>query len=522
MMRGADPFLSAGRSEDDFELLVRRAFDNSLTELEFDELQSALRESSSNRQFYLDYASVHALLIQHHDVGETSVGSEQSTAQRRALYAGLTLSTLALGVLISVVWLRPIEAPHRMATPAPQPAIAPPIPPPVTPVAQLLEIVEPSEKGSVVRTMNQPLLPNQLLRGEALLTRVRFASGADIVLEAGGELRLTDSLACELLAGVLVCDVPKAAHGFSVRSGTAQLIDRGTSFGVTATPAGDCAVTVFSGVVDAQLESGRGAPLNLTTATAAQLTPGESRWRSIEFDATRFERPLGYQRGVVDYSDQVRCLAAPPPRLRCGELESPDTVFLIREATGLKWPASLRVDQSTPALFALLESQSRSRTGEAVISAEEWLIEDDGARTIRVNLATEDQPAAVTLDAGQSLNSYLLHFDPPGAPVVPTYDSGQTSPLDREGSVTFHGRILGLIWRQETLLATDRACGLRDTQYETTSARHRTLSWGSELTVSPDQRTLHFKFLSRKQVAQPLLGIDEVRVLVDSRPAPSE
>jgi ferric-dicitrate binding protein FerR (iron transport regulator) len=80
--------------------------------------------------------------------------------------------------------------------------------------------------------------------------QLEFYSGATLIVEGPAclELQATDRVRC--LYGKLRAHVPPQAHGFTVLSSTAELVDRGTEFGVEVAASGAMAVHVFRGKVE--------------------------------------------------------------------------------------------------------------------------------------------------------------------------------------------------------------------------------------------------------------------------------
>lgn len=112
----------------------------------------------------------------------------------------------------------------------------------------------PTETGARLR-------PGRLRLADGL-ARIVFDSGAEITLEAPGDLELVSAMGCVLHTGRLVAKVPPSAHGFGIETPTAFLTDLGTEFGVHVHDSSTADVQVFNGRVDVQhRSSGRTASL---------------------------------------------------------------------------------------------------------------------------------------------------------------------------------------------------------------------------------------------------------------------
>ena len=121
----------------------------------------------------------------------------------------------------------------------------------------------PTEPGSA-------LPPGRLHLIEGL-ARLRFHNGAEVTLEGPAELELISRLLCRLQSGSLVAHIPEAAHGFTVLTKEATLIDHGTDFGISTDRDGHASVLVMKGEVELRHVSG-GPALHLLTQQMASIT----------------------------------------------------------------------------------------------------------------------------------------------------------------------------------------------------------------------------------------------------------
>jgi hypothetical protein len=81
------------------------------------------------------------------------------------------------------------------------------------------------------------------------LARVRFDSGADVVIEGPAQWELLTSNSMKLLEGKVCARVGKEAQGFTVFTPCGKVLDIGTEFGVHVKPNGQADVQVFQGEV---------------------------------------------------------------------------------------------------------------------------------------------------------------------------------------------------------------------------------------------------------------------------------
>ena len=101
-----------------------------------------------------------------------------------------------------------------------------------------------------------------ILRLKSGLAQVVFYSGARVVIEGPAELQLISPVEAVCPLGRLLLEVPLPARGFRLRTPQLNVVDLGTSFGVSTT-AGQSEVHVFKGKVE------------LVSETAAKLSPDE-------------------------------------------------------------------------------------------------------------------------------------------------------------------------------------------------------------------------------------------------------
>lgn len=134
-------------------------------------------------------------------------------------------------------------------------------------VATLTQAKQCQWAGSSLPTVQGARLsPGTLDLLEGIAT-VRFDSGAEIVLEAPATVEVLDAMNCRLKKGTVVADVPPSAHGFSIDTSKAKVVDWGTKFGLSAGDNGNYRVQVLEGRVDVNHKD---------SAEVKQLTKGQT------------------------------------------------------------------------------------------------------------------------------------------------------------------------------------------------------------------------------------------------------
>jgi hypothetical protein len=251
---------------DDLLALCERLIEGTLTADERARLERLVLDDPEARRTYVEYMRLHAALAG--GTGHVAASTDTPPAapapkangwslRRRVAQVAVLGVALGLGAMVGLRWTgRP-------------PAI----------VATLVEAEGCRWDESSVPTAEGARLPAGRLRLHEGLARLVFASGAQIALEGPAELELVSPMSCVLHRGSLVANVPPPAHGFTVRSAQATLIDHGTEFAVTADAAGRTRVQVQSGLVEARhprgetlrLETGEGALLDAERVTRGRF-----------------------------------------------------------------------------------------------------------------------------------------------------------------------------------------------------------------------------------------------------------
>jgi len=142
------------------------------------------------------------------------------------------------------------------------------------------------------------------LRLESGLAQVVFYSGARMVIEGPAELQLVSPMEAVCRHGRLLLEVPLPAHGFRLRTPQLNVVDLGTSFGISAA-AGQSAVHVFKGKValgagtavkrfleegQAAVVQGKGEPRLMAASAQTFASLFEFQQRSLASEAFRYEQ----------------------------------------------------------------------------------------------------------------------------------------------------------------------------------------------------------------------------------------
>jgi len=83
------------------------------------------------------------------------------------------------------------------------------------------------------------------------LATLRFVSGAQVILDGPVELELLTAMSLKLEEGLLVSNIPESAHGFTILTPGAQVIDHGTKFLTRVSNGGE---TTLMDVLEGEVE----------------------------------------------------------------------------------------------------------------------------------------------------------------------------------------------------------------------------------------------------------------------------
>lgn len=145
---------------------------------------------------------------------------------------------------------------------------------------------------------------------DAGFLRIRFASGASVILEGPARLDVLGKNGARLRAGRAVADVPPEASGFAMESPDGRIIDLGTRFGLEVGT------------------RGRGTEVHVLEGLVRASVPGETAARELrESQALRIEA----RTATAMAADGTRFLTRLPPR---GASPAPYVHWSLDEASG--------------------------------------------------------------------------------------------------------------------------------------------------------------------------------------------
>lgn len=136
------------------------------------------------------------------------------------------------------------------------------------------------------------------------LAELELPSGATMVLQGPTVLDITSDNSARLLLGRLTAYVPKPAHGFTLQAEGVQVVDLGTSFGLSQDAGGIADLHVFAGEVAASARiDGVESTRRLNANEAVRIDPRGGSWAVVPCDPSRFIhglRPRGLSLDLAD------------------------------------------------------------------------------------------------------------------------------------------------------------------------------------------------------------------------------
>ncbi len=376
-------------------------------------------------------------------------------SRRRSLALGI--GSLA-ALLVVCVWLL-VPRPHL---PTPTTATAAPA------VATMIHAYEARwDLAHIAPIVGTELTsgPIKLIEG---LVEIRFKTGARVIVEAPAEMNLVDERTAYLTSGALTAYVPEPVTGFVVETPSVRVTDLGTQFGLLAYEGGATDVHMLSGSVRALFRGAEGDelpyPRHLYRNDAMSFDAAAGKVSHLDLDRERFALSWDDVLYKPRISGAIKFQRSVPSSLREDAVQSDRSIHLFLEATDVSLIHDVTVDINEP----------RQYQGH--------------------------QGLFLAIQAGLKVDSYLVHWDPASSDELTRIASG---------SVTFRRPIVGLIFNEGRLSATDSLFGAAATEYATYLVGRglETGTGGDSVALSQDRLTLQLELRAPS-------ALDEIRILV--------
>lgn len=435
--------------------LTLAALDGEANDSELQALTEILRESPEARDEYLKLVDLHAVLATElvpanvtptqASIAEPSKTTENSSRQWRLIAIGA--AALAASLLFAINWFGANDVAENTRT--------------FASIAQQANAVWESDAVAV----GDRLGPTTL-RLKSGIVRLEFDSDVEVTLKGPAEFKLVDIANAQLTSGSLTANVPPGAEGFTVDTPSVQVIDLGTSFGIDIGGDGFSNVCVFEGEVEISPQD---------TTKKRLLSEGESvrvgtdyAVEDIVFDGKPFEKMWPTASGIAGSSESMHFVPPWPKQIRF--IQSDDQIFVRAEASAVRLKTELNVSISQPS-----------------------------------ECTKVDDLTPATLQARQSVRSYILHYSP-------KTQLGSKRAKRISGSITFDRPVLGIIVSRDELVSSSRRFARRGAG-EGNQRRELDLTGqpdSDRIALSEDRKTITLDWVSPGRTS------DLVRVIVES------
>lgn len=258
------------------------------------------------------------------------------------------------------------------------------------------------------------------------LMRLDFSNGAKVTVEGPAEFEVIDDMRMILHRGVVTATIPESAIGFVVDTESAQVLDLGTSFGVSVDEEGLTDVCVFEGEVEVSL-AGRNAtesvPRLVKEGEAIRTVKGSGSIDIASYETSRFENAWPLNADVLQTTGSIR-FVSPGPDFHPGNYKDNEHIVVFPERRGFVPSEPIRVDMIDPGQYAKKRD--------------------------------EELPTLLT---EQRLTSYLLQLN--------AYPAGEQPNKRRSirGQITFAKPIVGVIMANRLLKKSEVVFGIPGVEY---------------------------------------------------------
>lgn len=315
------------------------------------------------------------------------------------------------------------------------------------------------------------------------IVRVDFVNGASLTLQGPAVFEVVTADQTNLHSGILTAYIPDTAVGFEIRTPTLEVVDFGTTFGLSVGSNGETDVSVFAGEVEVSVlgNKTRRPPQTVVEGTTIRTRPLSNSIEVVAFETARYEDTWPITSGVLQTTGLMK-FVSPGPKFVPGRHEDDDHILVFSERDNVLLQVALAVDLVEAGQYQRINRKERHLVA-----------------------------------AGQRVRSYLLQLDPIGR--LQRDDPNKSRVI---GQITFDRPIIGLIASSTKLHATDDALGHPHGDYGTAPRGiepHRrvdsTASGRDVVVLSKDQRTLSLDLSAGS-------AVDQIRVVIAVDPKTSE
>jgi hypothetical protein len=454
------------------DVLIQEMLDGVLDEDQRADLLERVESDNEARKRYLDQIATHTALqavladCLPQTVGAPGIlnGETQSTFVLKSRWPAIAvIGSLAATILLllgSIAYLGSREPKVVQSGSPPHPAM-------------ITQAVGAYDRDGVAIRSGQSVESGQLSVDRGVV-RLDFVNGARLAVEGPAKIEVVDDMRVVLLNGVITATIPESAIGFVVDTGTARVVDLGTSFGVSVGDDGTTDVCVFEGEVTVRRKgSAASQPALVREGEAVRASESSPTVDSADYQVAAFENAWPVNSGVLQTTGSIR-FVSPGPDFHPGNYEDNEHIVVFPERHVVTPDESIRVDMVDPGEYV------KSRYREKRV-----------------------------LPSGRRVASYLLQFD--------AFPTGPFPNRKRSvrGQITFANPIVGVITETRLLKESEAIFGNPNVEYPIPRAVEPRPE-GDErpgfdsVILAADQRTL---ILDLKVAPQKL---DQLRVLVEA------
>ncbi len=352
---------------------------------------------------------------------------------------------------------------------------------PVT--TDVIPVIATLEYSSHARWKGKERAPGDLINEGELhlevgLARLDFRNGATVTLQGPADIEIASARKAILNRGILTASVPASATGFEILTPAMDVVDLGTSFGVSVGADGETDVCVFEGEVEVSLNDGANPPQLVREGNAVRSRPKANNIHTVNYATERYEKAWPVTSGVLQATGLMK-FVAPGPEFIPGKYEDSERILVFLERSQVMLESDLEIDVSESGQYLRVRRQNKQ-----------------------------------LISAGQMVRSYLLQLNPIGEFTRNEVDGARVI-----GQIIFDKPILGLIGGTKLLTRTDELLGHPRGNYgntrrgiEPTRPDDHPDSGRDNVTLSEDRRTLSLDLSASS-------AVDQIRVIVQEQPA---
>ncbi len=328
-----------------------------------------------------------------------------------------------------------------------------------------------------------------LFRLDSGKAQIRLDNGVKLSMRGPVEFDVFGLDHITLVTGRVTANVPPQAIGFRIDTPDMEVVDLGTEFALKVDKSGESRLHVLEGEVEARMKMGmdfENEPLVIAKDRLQELNENPT-YLEVEYDPNSYAPSPVKDPLIRATGGQVRNLQESPRDLRHGRFKH-DYLMVFPERRDFQLPEALPVNLKKPGTYRVMSESALKAYTETVSEKQK-----------ERERAVESSVVQGEIASGTRVNSYLVHFDA----------TGKSDAMHRaKGRVRFENKILGVIINGQNLNESDALVGDADTVYESKLGRR---TENDLIRISSDRQQVFMNF--------EVHGfIDQVRIIVEADP----